>query len=202
MPFLPPRATPHWTLFDINLALMTRGGSIAAGVLLAIWSRHPSYNACAPTLLGRVRPIRITVFGGVIALLIALGSSQIHIVSYFLGPVALLTAVLVWIASYNAGYLWPPGFSRSVMETLAARSYSLYLVHIPVYFAMQEIWFRLHGLTSPTWRQTVIYLALTPVLLALVTELNHRLLERPTREYGRRMAERFATARTGLSAAF
>ncbi len=78
------------------------------------------------------------------------------------------------------------------MEILAARSFSLYLIHIPVFFAMHEIWFRLHGTATPSWRRATLYLALAPLALAVVTELNHRLLERPLRDHGKRLAQRFA----------
>lgn len=174
------------------LAMMTRGGSVAAGVLLALASFHPGYQDCAPTFLGGSRVARLVVLWGGIALLVSLGAAQFNIVPFFLGPIALVTAFLVWVASYDEGYLWRPGAVRSFMEILAARSYSLYLVHIPVYFAMQESWFRLHGTTPPTPRQAIIYLALAVPALALVTELNHRLLERPLREYGKQQARRYA----------
>ena len=184
----------HLTTLNIVAAtygMMTRGGSVAAGVLLALWSSHQSYQLCAPTGLARTRTARIALLIGIIALLISLGS-QLIIVTFYLGPIALLTAALVWIASYNAGYLWRPGISRRVMEILAARSYSLYLIHIPVFYAMHEIWFRLHGTATPSWRRATLYLALTPLALAVVTELNHRLLERPLRDYGKQVARRFA----------
>ena len=188
-------APTHFTTLNVNettMAMMVRSGSVAAGVLLALWSFHPSYQDCAPVILGRFRSARIAVLVGGIMLLVSFGASQLCIVPHYLGPIALLTAFLVWIASYNKSYLWRPGLPRTVMEILAARSYSLYLVHIPVFFAMHEVWFRLHGVSAPTWQQASLYLALAPVFLALVTEFNHRLLERPLREYGKQMARRFA----------
>lgn len=190
--FFAPTQFTTLDVVDTTIANMTRGGSVAAGVLLAVWSFHPGYQDFAPTGFARCRPARIAAFAGTIALLVSLGSSQFCIVPHYLGPIAILTAFLVWIASYNAGYLWRPGLSRTVMEILAARSYSLYLVHIPVYFAMHEIWFRLHGAADPSWRRAALYLALTPFALAVVTEANHRLLERPLRDYGKQVARRFA----------
>jgi peptidoglycan/LPS O-acetylase OafA/YrhL len=78
------------------------------------------------------------------------------------------------------------------MEILAARSYSIYLVHIPVYFAMHEAFYRLYGPGVPSHRQAVLYFAIAPFLLALVTELNHRLLELPLREHGKQVARGYA----------
>ena len=174
------------------LAMMIRGGSVAAGVLLAIWSFHPTYQDCAPVFLGRRLFARIGVLLGGIALLVTLGSAQWPVVPFFLGPVAIVTALLVWVGSYGEGYLWQPGWPRSIMEVLAARTYSLYLIHIPVYFVMHEAWFRLYGGRIPTPRQAVIYLLAAITALILVTELNHRLLERPLREHGKAVARRYA----------
>ncbi len=66
----------HYTTLDIDwtvLCAMICGGSVAAGVLLALWSFHPSYQLCAPTILGRSRLARIAVLIGAIALLVSLG---------------------------------------------------------------------------------------------------------------------------------
>ncbi|HYP63343.1 MAG TPA: acyltransferase, partial [Acidocella sp.] len=62
------------------LAMFTRGGSVAAGVLLALWSFHQSYQNCAPIFLGRVRLARLAALVGGIALLISLGATQLHVV--------------------------------------------------------------------------------------------------------------------------
>ena len=185
----------------IPLTMYIRGGSVSAGVLLAIWSRHPSYADCAPAILARTQLARIGVLAMCIVLLVSLGAAQLHIVAFFLGPIAAVSGILVWVASYGQGYLWRPGWPRRVMEILAARSYSLYLVHIPVYFGMHEAWHRLHHFTHPMHRQLVVYFAVTVLVLAAVTELNHRLLETPLREYGKGAARRFASQSQARSAA-
>ncbi len=174
------------------LAIVTRSGAVAAGVLLAIWSFHPTYQDCAPVFLARRRLARIAVLAGGIAALVTLAGSQCPVVPFFLGPVAIIAAMLVWAGSYGEGYLWRPGWPRTIMEILAARTYSLYLVHIPVYFAMHEIWFRRYGQATPTPRQAVAYLFGAVAALAVVAELNHRILERPLREYGKILARHYA----------
>ncbi len=174
------------------LTWMIRGGAVSAGVLLAIAERHPAYGDCAPTFLGHHRLARIAFLTGGVALLISVGDKALNIVPFIQGPIAVLSALLVWAASYGKGFLWRPGFSRRIMEIIAARSYSLYLVHIPVFFGMHEMWFRLYTLATPTHRQAIIYFALTLIPLTLVTELNYRLLERPLRERGKDVARRYA----------
>jgi peptidoglycan/LPS O-acetylase OafA/YrhL len=182
------------------IAMMLRSGAVALGVLLAIWSRHPTYQLCRPEFLGRSRAGRIAALTLGVAFLLSLGSAQLSIVPFYLGPIALVSAMLVWIASYDRGYLWRPGRSRRVMELIASRSYSLYLVHIPVYFGMHEIWFRLYFMQNPTHAQAIIYLAVTLIPLITFTELNHRLIEKPLRERGRILATRFTANRQELAA--
>jgi peptidoglycan/LPS O-acetylase OafA/YrhL len=167
---------------------MVRLWPVAMGVLLAMWSAHPSYRACAPSGLAASRFARIGLFAGLLVCLVSLGTEPLHIVTFYMGPVALLCAGLVWLASYDRGFLWQEGWPRRVMEIIAARSYSLYLVHIPVYFAAHEIWFRLHGAAIPGHHRALAIVAGTLAAVAVVAELNHRLLERPLREHGRRLA--------------
>jgi peptidoglycan/LPS O-acetylase OafA/YrhL len=81
------------------------------------------------------------------------------------------------------------------MEAIAARSYSLYLVHIPVYFGAHEIWYRFHKLAIPSRPQAVVIVVLAAVAVACVAELNHRLLERPLRARGRQLAADFQARR-------
>ena len=164
---------------------------VAFGVLLALWSEHPTYRECAPTGLAKNRLARTVLLSVALTCLIGVGSQGLHVVSFYQGPIAVISVFLVWVASYNGGYLWQAGYSRRVMEVIAARSYSLYLVHIPVYFGAHEIWYRFHKLSNPTKPQAVVLVVLAALALACVAELNHRLLERPLRARGRQIAAAF-----------
>ncbi len=170
----------------------TRSGAIAAGVLLAIASRHRLYADCAPVFLNGSRLARICVVFGGVALLVSFGDWDWRIVSFIHGPIAIISGLMVWVASYNAGFLWRPGRSRQVMEIVAARTYSIYLVHIPVYAGMHEAWYRMDKTHPPAGLQIAAYFAIAALLIALFAELNHRLLERPLREHGKRVAQRYA----------
>jgi peptidoglycan/LPS O-acetylase OafA/YrhL len=177
---------------DTPVFMMLRAGPVALGVLLAIWSRHATYQDCAPAIFGRHRILRIAALCLGIVFICSLASATLYIVPFYLGPIAILCAALVWLASYDRGYLWRPGASRRVMEIIAARSYSLYLVHVPVYFGMHEMWFRLYGMANPTRGQAVAYFIFAYTLVAGLAELNHRLLEAPLRERGKIIAANFA----------
>jgi len=170
---------------------MVRLWPVAFGVLLALWSSRQSYQDCAPTGLAKSRAARIATLTILLVCLVSIGSPPLQIVSLYQGPVALISVIIVWVASYGRGYLWHAGASRRVMEVIAARSYCLYLAHIPVYFAVHEVWYRLYGLAMPSHFQKIMILGLGALAVAGVAELNHRLLERPLREYGKRLAAEY-----------
>jgi peptidoglycan/LPS O-acetylase OafA/YrhL len=179
---------------NYGMGCQARLWPVALGVLLAIWCRHPTYFVCAPDALARSRAARIAVLVMGVACLVSLGTSTFHIVGFFQGPISVVAAGLVWVASYDRGYLWQRGRARRIMEYVAARSYSLYLVHIPVYFSAHEVWVRLHGMAVPGNRpQAAVFVATGLIATFIVAEINHRLVERPLREHGKRVAARFQT---------
>ncbi len=180
---------------DTALVMVLRVWPVAFGVLLALWTSHQSYLECAPTGLARSRISRIGLLCLAIACLVSFGWINSHIVTFFQGPIALISVFLVWVASYDAGYLWRDGFLRRVMEAIAARSYSLYLIHIPVYFGAHEIWYRLYGMANPNHFQALGIIGFAMLGLVAITELNHRFLEKPLRAHGKRLAARFHESR-------
>lgn len=58
-----------------------------------------------------------------------------------IGAIALLSALLVWIASYDQDYLLSAGRLQQLMGWVGSRSYGIYLIHIPVYFLVREVIF-------------------------------------------------------------
>lgn len=178
-------AAPH-----TPLAMVTRSGALALGVLLALWEGRPSWRLCEPRILGRSRLARGAALAASMALLGALGSDELHIASCRLGLIAVLAAGLVWAASYDRDLLVRRGLLRRVLLWLGARSYALYLIHIPVYFTAHETWFRLAppGAVPHGWVAWAYALAALCALL-LLADLNYRIIEVPLRRKGRRIAE-------------
>ncbi|GEN58253.1 acyltransferase family protein [Acetobacter nitrogenifigens] len=176
---------------SMPLDMMLRVGAIAAGVLLAQWSMHDTWRMCEPTGLASRRIFGPILLFGCVLMLIALGTSALHIVSFRMGPISVLCAVLVWAASYNRDYLWPYDSSRPWLLYVAARSYSLYLVHVPSYFFVHETWFRFAGRETPG-RVAAVGIVLSGVALTFgLAELNYRFVEMPLRNHGRRLAASF-----------
>lgn len=175
------------------LAFQLRLWAVALGVLLAMWSRHPTYRELAPVALAHRRPARWAVLLIPLVAIVSVGTQSLHIVPFYQGPVTLLAGLLVWVASYDGNYLAAPSLFRRAMEWIAARSYALYLVHIPAYFAAHEIWFRLRGAADPTRRQALIYCLGGVALSFLLAELTYQMVETPLRLRGRGVAARFLT---------
>jgi peptidoglycan/LPS O-acetylase OafA/YrhL len=182
------------------MTYMLRVWPVAAGVLLALWSSQPSYRDLAPEGLAKSRVARFALLGISLLCLVAFGTVSIHIVSFFQGPITVIVAVLVWLASYDKGLLWQHGPVRQVMQLIAARSYSLYLIHIPVYFAAHEIWYRLYKLATPSYMQAGILVVSAYAALGLLVEANHRLLEEPLRAHGKQLAANFRARTMGQTA--
>lgn len=175
---------------NIPLSFMVRLWPVAFGVLLALWEGRASYRELEPIGLNRRPVARAALLLLALACLITTGAGSLHIVSFYQEPIAVLAVTLVWLASYDQNYLWPPGLLRRGMEVIAARSYSLYLIHIDVYFGIHELWYRRHGLAIPTRLQAVEILLLAAVVLICVTELSHRLVEIPLRARGKQIVAR------------
>lgn len=170
-----------------------RSDAILLGVLIAIWSDDPTYRLFEPVFL-KNRPIAgIILFAGLIILLAAAGAVFLHIAPFQVGLVALISALLVLIASYNKNYFLPNGPFKTVMLWLGTRSYALYLVHIPMYALTREIWYRLEPPgTEFTDRFAVRFVYTAAILVLMSAELNYRLIEVPLRQRGARIAKSIA----------
>ena len=109
------------------------------------------------------------------------------------GVVALLSAALVLVASYNQDYLMRDGPIKRALLWIGSRSYTLYLIHAPSYFLTREIWYRIEPAGTNFGGNFTLRFVLTAlVLLVLLTELNYRLVETPLRIKGARIADRLA----------
>lgn len=171
------------------MLMVFRTDALALGVLLALWSRHSSYGLFKPVALGRFRA-GLAVLVGALLCMSVLGSDQLHSVSIKIGMIALVSALLVWVASYNHDYLRFPQPLSSVLIWLGARSYGIYLIHIPAFFLTREIWYRLHGGAEFGPERFYPFLLTATILIVLLCELNYRLVETPFRRKGKLIAER------------
>lgn len=100
--------------------------------------------------------------------------------------VALASAALVFLASFDRGYVLPlPAPARAVLTWIGSRSYALYLVHLPVFGILSESWYN----WGPAYDPHIFYAVMIPILVPLLAELNFRLIETPLRQKGAQIAK-------------
>lgn len=181
------------------ILMVVRTDALALGVLLAIWSTQPSYLRWEPKFLRRP-------WAGVAALIALslllsfMATDRFTFTSYRIGVIAVLCALLVWIASYNRDYLLPRGVFKNLMTWVGSRSYGIYLIHIPAYLLVREFIFRLQaaGLPSPAGNP-ILMLLMAGGLIVLLSELNYRIIEMPMRNRGASLVKRLGTSRTAVT---
>lgn len=179
------------------MSMMFRTDALALGILIALWSTHPSYKLFRPAFLARGcwGPILLSAL---LICLAALGADQLHIVSIRVGMIALLSATLVWIASYGSDFLWPASSFKRLLTWLGTRSYAIYLIHVPAFFFTREICYRLYPEQQVFGEQFFFPVVMTAaVLIIVLSELNFRLIECPLRERGKRIAQRLFHQQAG-----
>ena len=182
--------------FRTPLLMVVRTDAILFGVLIAMWSRQPSYRLVEPVGLARSRLARASTMILLLGGIAAFACDELHIVSFRVGMIALLCAALVLIASYDRDYLWHDGFGKRLMLWVGSRSYGLYLIHIPAFFATREIWFRLHAQGTVPGPKDIWPICITALIIMIAAcELNYRFVEAPLRAHGARLADRFGEAR-------
>ena len=173
------------------LLMMIRTDAIALGVLLALWSSHTSYQQVKPLFLAHWR-VGVLVMAGLFLCLGALASVDLQVVrAPRFGLIALLSAVLVWIASYDMNFLCPDSMFKRLMIWVGSRSYAIYLIHIPAFFFTREIWYRLSPDQQEFGDAFFYPFVLTAIFLIVgLSELNYRFVEMPLRNRGAQIAKR------------
>lgn len=168
-----------------------RTDAIALGILLAIWSRHPTYGMARPLILLKRKWLGTLIMCGLFCCMSIIGSTVLHVVSYKFSMFSLFSAFLVWIASYNLNVFVPLEPFKRIMLWIGSRSYAIYLIHIPAFFLTREIWFNLYPSGGHTDAFFYKYLFVAVLLIVIFSELNFRLVETPLRRRGAAMAQRF-----------
>jgi len=174
------------------LMVAFRTDAIALGVLLAIWSGHATYAMVRPVILARFRWVGLLLMLILLSCIGMAGSEFVNAGTSRFSLYALLSALLVWLASYNMDLFNPLGPLKRLLMWVGSRSYAIYLIHIPAFFLTREIWFRLQPGVVPGDEVFFAYLLTAGVLLILLSELNYRLIETPFRLRGSAIAKRFS----------
>jgi peptidoglycan/LPS O-acetylase OafA/YrhL len=181
------------------LLMVVRTDALMLGILIALWSRTETYRLFEPQVLKRSRFARAAVLGLPLLLMAGVEASGSSIVWFPMGIIALISAGLVFIASFDGDYLMSDGVAKRCLLWVGSRSYALYLLHVPVMFGVRELRLRLdvHPAHGHGWGLVLLALGLMGVL----AELNFLLIEAPLRARGARIARAIEARRAPVPSA-
>ncbi|BCF89407.1 acyltransferase [Paraburkholderia largidicola] len=168
-----------------------RTDAMLLGASLAYLSTTRLYTR-AGDLLENLRRFRLPVSAILIAALMAVPASGISVAT---AGIAVVSCALVFLASYNRQFLFGTSKLTRPFLWIGTRSFSIYLLHMPVAWFVNELGFRFSS--NPESYRTPLpnepfHLWLTIATFATVftvAELNYRIVETPLRRYGRRITD-------------
>lgn len=171
-----------WMMFPSNFRMT----GIALGVLMACYVSSSTYRSLDPTLLAQAPWLRRMLLIVLLGCLAGITGHGVHIVSERLSYnlVALLSAVLVFIASFDRHYILRAGKLKSLMVWIGDRSYALYLTHMPAFFATRELFHRTAPDLTNSPAAMLVYLSCAFMLTIAFSEFSFRLIEVPLQRRG------------------
>ncbi len=171
---------------DLTWSIRTDG--FMCGILLYYLSTtrlharlDPSFLECAVV---RVPFVALLLVG------LCVFASGANLVPFRTGMIVVIASLLVYIASYDKGYLSLGAPMSRALQWLGARSYAIYLLHIVAYMLMHQVAVWIGYVPRTPWG-AIGYCGLAVVLILVLAEANYRLVEEPMRLRGRAIAERF-----------
>lgn len=187
-----------WQVRDIWLGAF-RTDAMALGCLLAVLHiRKAVVLKSVERLILRMPRILLWLVVLLLMLLMAHLSTWRNF-KYFVGVIAVLVNVLVLVASFEKGFLVPGAVFERVFVWVGERTYAIYLIHIPVYYAVKEFWYRFGGESYTVLCIAVHYVA-AAVLIAFFADMSFRFVESPFRRVGNRLSVRLLGGGSTLGA--
>ncbi|AVV37365.1 acyltransferase family protein [Pantoea vagans] len=176
--------------------------SISWGVVISIFYMDSRIFRFEPiSLKNRVSSFSLTA----IALIFLMFSIPVlHDSRFMVGMLALVSAILIYVASFNKGYIYCPLALRKVLLWVGSRSYAIYVIHMPAIYFIQESTIRYFvSIGQGPSKSVLLCVVMTVsalVLTVLLVELNFKLIESPLRGYGRKIAHKMTSKVKGKGA--
>lgn len=183
------------------LTMSLRTDALAWGVLLALMSKLPIFGRLEPRWLNGRRWLQRALTLLLVVAIAAISARESLAIGQRVSLIAVLAAALVWLAAYNRNFLsGADGPIKRFMIWTGQRSYAIYLIHVPAFFFVRECWFRLIG-TIPQGGliPTSVFCMTAAALIGLLAEFNFRMVERPLRRLGKRLAGHIAKPSVGMA---
>lgn len=174
--------------------LFSRVDGMLLGVCIAILKNHSVYQVVEPKFLSS----KIKSFVGAIALIsfTVLAPAFGGVAPASMTIVTILCGAIIFTCSYGKGYLFSDSILRKILAVVGTRSFAIYLIHNPVYWATRELWYRIEGPNTHFSSFYTLRFSLTAgISLIILSELNYRLLETPLRKHGIAKAKEFLAGR-------
>lgn len=171
---------------QLSLPFYLRIEALFLGVAIGMVSQTRYHQLMAPTFLGRPW-VAMAGTAVLVILLATVLAPDLHIVNRFyqFKLVALVGALIVLPATYDRGYIYCGGVFRSLLVAIGDRSYSIYLVHIPAFLLIREVYFRFDIVVNPVSGASVLaYFCAAMLMVALMTEFSFRCIENRFRKRG------------------
>lgn len=164
--------------------------AISWGVVIAIMYMKNGLNNVDPEFLqSRRRSLLVTSF---LMVFLMVSIPDMLESRFMVGLLALASASLVFIASFNKGYIFCPKPLRKLLLWIGSRSYAIYIIHMPVIYFIQESTVRYYVSIgqgpSKTVMLCIVMTMLALIVTAILVEMNFRMIEKPLRNYGRKLA--------------
>jgi len=171
-----------------SLLWFTRTDALILGVLIAFGQQRPSYRLNEPRFL-RCGFLALSLVSLCI-LMLAMVPAFNEVAPISTGLVAIISGVLVLMASYDNNYILQPSRLKTALVWLGSRSYGIYLIHATCYSFSIEI-ARSLGIAGGNMTSVLLTIWCISFTLAL-SEMNYRFIEAPFRRIGRQMADDFS----------
>lgn len=178
-------------LFSVRTPVLMafRTDALALGILLALWTQHSTYQLFKPAFLAHWK-VGALMLAGILLCMSILGSGSLSVVPIKVGLIALLSVLLVWIASYGSGLLCFGGPLKNLFVWFGGRSYAIYLIHVPVFFFIREVWNLIHPGQHAGSQYFYHFVITAALLICILSEINYRAIESPLRRKGAMIAAR------------
>ncbi len=175
-----PRPLHSWLFY-------VRSDGFIVGILLAIahaQSRLANWEPCFMQHGALRRPVLIALF-----LLAPCIGGYVALGSYAQTLFTVLASVLVYLASFDRGYLLRNKWLTGFLVWLGARSYSVYLLHLLAFGLTVQLLPQLVSTAMVPWvvaHQNSVLIGVALVFTLVLSEAAYRWLEKPLLAYGRR----------------
>ncbi len=176
--------------WPMSFAWFSRIDGLLCGVIMALINFKPVAISNTLTTVGKfLAPVLLASLLLVGEFIPVLFKAKIGIELPTYTILAIISAILVWLATLERKIVFFPGILRLPMHWIGEKSYALYLCHLPCFGLTKVIFTNIFGdATTNTSIVGLIVLAISISFLA--AEATYRFIESPCRNYGRILAQK------------